>query len=130
VLAATLIFGMWFVGFIILSIIWFMTRPTRRLCPVCGSEARKGQTICKKCGHNFARAAVPFAASEPAPVPIDAVGVVRDQTSTGVLSERNESSMAAVERGASSCPSCGQRNDIADRFCSGCGTRLVTQPAS
>ena len=50
----TLIFGLWFVGFIILSIIWFMTRPKRRVCPVCGNEARKNRTVCKKCGFNFA----------------------------------------------------------------------------
>jgi hypothetical protein len=59
-LAVTAILGVWFVGFIILSIIWFMTRPARRICPACGHEARKGQTICKKCGHAFA-APVPSA---------------------------------------------------------------------
>jgi hypothetical protein len=56
-LAVAAILGVWFVGFIILSIIWFMTRPARRVCPACGTEARKGQTVCKKCGHNFASAA-------------------------------------------------------------------------
>lgn len=55
--AITIMLGIWFIGFIILSIIWFMTRPTRRICPACGHEARKGQTICKKCGYNFAIAA-------------------------------------------------------------------------
>lgn len=53
-----LIFGLWFVGFVVLSIIWFMTRPARRICPVCGNEVRKGKTVCKKCGYNFAAAAV------------------------------------------------------------------------
>jgi hypothetical protein len=42
-LAVAAILGVWFVGFIILSIIWFMTRPARRVCPACGTEARKGQ---------------------------------------------------------------------------------------
>lgn len=59
----TLFFGIWFIGFIILSIIWFMTRPARRICPACGNEARKGQTVCKKCGHNFAAAAAAPAVS-------------------------------------------------------------------
>ena len=55
-IAATMLFAIWFVGFIILSIIWFMTRPARRVCPTCGNEVRKGQTVCKKCGYDFAAA--------------------------------------------------------------------------
>ena len=52
--AVTFAFAVWFVGFIIFSIVWFMTRPTRRYCPVCGNEVKKGKTVCKKCGHDFA----------------------------------------------------------------------------
>jgi hypothetical protein len=60
-----LLFGIWFIGFIILSIIWFMTRPARRVCPAGGTETRKGQTVCKKCGYNFA--APPPAVGSPTP---------------------------------------------------------------
>jgi lysylphosphatidylglycerol synthetase-like protein (DUF2156 family) len=53
-IGATLIFFLWFVGFIILSIVWFMTRRKGRDCPVCGSEVKRGLTVCKKCGYDFA----------------------------------------------------------------------------
>lgn len=55
-------------GFFVLSIIWFMTRP-RRHCPACGRDAKKGVTVCKKCGYDFAvaaRAAVSPAATAAA----------------------------------------------------------------
>jgi hypothetical protein len=121
------LFGIWFVGFIILSIIWFMTRPARRVCPVCGTEARKGQTVCKKCGYDFAGTATPNAVPGSASVPTGAVGIASVQPWTGALSDRHTSSMATVNHGTRLCPSCGQENDIGDRFCSGCGTRLVMQ---
>lgn len=62
----TVIFGLWFVGFIILSIVWFMTRPKRRTCPVCGNDVRKNKTICKKCGFNFALGYNPAQVPPPA----------------------------------------------------------------
>jgi hypothetical protein len=46
-----------FVGFAFFSMIWFMTRPRTRECPVCGNDVRKGITVCGKCDHDFARAA-------------------------------------------------------------------------
>lgn len=62
-LGVAVLFGVWLIGFLILSIIWFMTRPARRVCPVCGHEMRKGQTVCKTCGYNFA------AIAQPSPTP-------------------------------------------------------------
>jgi len=56
-LAVTALLGVWLIGFLVLSIVWFMTKPARRMCPACGHEAKKGQTVCKKCGHDFSRAA-------------------------------------------------------------------------
>ena len=53
----SLVVTLFFVGFIILSLIWLMTRPKRRLCPACGTDAKKGVTACAKCGHDFAAAA-------------------------------------------------------------------------
>src|SRR5215218_1483314 len=56
-----LMFCIWFVGFIVLSIIWFMTRGGsnrgERLCPVCGTQTKPGYTSCKKCGYDYAAAA-------------------------------------------------------------------------
>jgi hypothetical protein len=51
------LFGIWVFGFIILSLVWFMTRPRGRDCPVCGEKVKKGNTACQKCGHDFAAAA-------------------------------------------------------------------------
>jgi hypothetical protein len=59
----TLIWGLWFVGFVILSIIWFMTRRKTRLCPVCGEDVKKGRTTCARCGFDFAAAAAHAAAA-------------------------------------------------------------------
>ena len=56
-IAVVLIFMLWFVGFIVLSLIWFMSRPKGRLCPACGESAKRGRTTCSRCGHDFAAAA-------------------------------------------------------------------------
>jgi len=64
-----LVFGLWAMGFVVLSLIWLMTRPKRRLCPACGTEARKGEVACRHCGHDFAAAA---AAKSADPSPVDA----------------------------------------------------------
>ena len=52
--AAILFIG--FVGFVFLSLIWFMTGRRRRDCPVCGRGIKGGKTVCPTCGHDFARA--------------------------------------------------------------------------
>jgi predicted amidophosphoribosyltransferase len=65
-LGIVLLFLVWFVGFVVLSLIWLMSRPQQRLCPVCGEPVKKGLTVCRKCGHNFAAAlGKPAAALEP-----------------------------------------------------------------
>lgn len=51
--AGFLIFTIWLVVFLILTLIWFMTRPHNRQCPRCGEEVRKGLTTCAKCGYEF-----------------------------------------------------------------------------
>ena len=51
-----LIIFLWFLGFVVLAIIWFMTRRRGRLCPVCGEDVKRGATVCKSCGHDFAAA--------------------------------------------------------------------------
>jgi lysylphosphatidylglycerol synthetase-like protein (DUF2156 family) len=47
----------WFFGFVILSLIWFMSRPKGRQCPVCGEQVKRGRTVCPGCSHDFAAAA-------------------------------------------------------------------------
>lgn len=46
-----------FFGFVFLSLIWFMTRPKGRICPVCGERVKRGLTVCPSCHHDFAAAA-------------------------------------------------------------------------
>lgn len=46
-----------FFGFVFFSLIWFMSRPRSRDCPVCGNPVKRGMTVCPKCGHDFAAAA-------------------------------------------------------------------------
>lgn len=52
-IGVTLVFLLWFIGFIILAIIWFMTRRRGRTCPHCGEDVKKGRTTCKNCGYDF-----------------------------------------------------------------------------
>jgi hypothetical protein len=52
-IGVALVIFLWFFGFVVLSIIWFMTRRKGRTCPHCGEDVQKGQTACKKCGYDF-----------------------------------------------------------------------------
>jgi hypothetical protein len=63
-IGVALILFIGFVGFVFLSLIWFMTRPRGRECPACGETVKRGRTTCPGCGHDFAAAAArPAAAS-------------------------------------------------------------------
>lgn len=44
---------LWFLGFVVLSIVWFMTRRRGRICPHCGEGVKKGLTSCRSCGYDF-----------------------------------------------------------------------------
>ena len=63
-----------FIGFFVLTVIWFATRPKRH-CPACGRDVKKGQTVCRKCGFDLAAAArgympgAPGSALPPPPLP-------------------------------------------------------------
>ena len=56
-IGAALIIFLWVAADVILGIIWLITRPKTRDCPVCGNDVKRGVTQCKKCGHDFAQAA-------------------------------------------------------------------------
>ncbi len=52
--AAVLLFFIWLIGFFVLAVLWFMTRGRHRACPICGNDVKKGRSVCKKCGFDFA----------------------------------------------------------------------------
>lgn len=58
-IGVAMIVVLWFVGFIVLSLVWFMTRPRHRQCPRCGEDVKKGQMACKACGYDYNAALTP-----------------------------------------------------------------------
>lgn len=58
-IGVALILFIGFIGFVFLSLIWFMTGRGRRDCPACGRGVKRGRTVCPSCGHDFAAAARP-----------------------------------------------------------------------
>lgn len=54
-IAATLLFVFWALGDVILGVLWLITRPRTRTCPVCGNGVKRGVTRCPHCGFDFAR---------------------------------------------------------------------------
>jgi hypothetical protein len=52
-IGVTILIVIWFIGFVIFSLIWLMSRPHRRQCPACGNEVKRGLTTCPTCGHSF-----------------------------------------------------------------------------
>jgi hypothetical protein len=55
-IGVALIIGLWVAVDLILGLLWLITRPKRRDCPVCGFAAKKGVTVCRNCGTSFAAA--------------------------------------------------------------------------
>lgn len=51
------ILGIGFFGFVFFALIWFMTRPKGRDCPVCATVVKRGKTRCGSCEYDFAAAA-------------------------------------------------------------------------
>lgn len=60
-LGVAFIFILWFIGFLILSLVWLMSRPKHRTCPHCGNDVKKGRTTCKNCGYDFTISGKPSA---------------------------------------------------------------------
>jgi hypothetical protein len=63
---AAIIIFLWAFVDIIMGIVWLVTRPRGRPCPVCGTNVKPGVTVCPKCGHDF-RGAVAPPATPPMP---------------------------------------------------------------
>lgn len=55
-IGVSVVFVVWLILFLVLSVICFMTRPKGRKSPRCGEDVRKGLTRCKACGFDFAAA--------------------------------------------------------------------------
>jgi hypothetical protein len=112
------LFCVWFLGFVVLSIIWFMTRHDRRLCPVCGHDVRKGQLVCKKCGYDFG-AAAPVAARGTVTETSWSIGGQQGDTETLEPPGRSQLITGAPD---GFCGNCGAWLAGGTRFCPHCGT--------
>src|SRR5688572_5135779 len=55
-IAVALLMTLWVFGDIILGVIWLVTNNRGRQCPACGTNVKKGRTMCRPCGHDFAAA--------------------------------------------------------------------------
>jgi rubredoxin len=55
-IGVTVVVILWILGFIVLSLIWLMSRPKHRVCPRCGYDVKKGWMQCRNCGYDFATA--------------------------------------------------------------------------
>lgn len=56
-IAFSFIAMIWFLGFVVLALIWLMSRPSKRQCPRCGNDVKKGLTVCPSCQYEFGQAA-------------------------------------------------------------------------
>jgi hypothetical protein len=56
-IGAGIVVFIWFLGFVVLGIIWLATRPRR--CARCGERMRDRQVACKHCGYDVAAPTTP-----------------------------------------------------------------------
>lgn len=61
-IGVALILTLGFFGFVLLSLVWLMSRPKARPCPRCGSDVKKGVLVCPSCSFDFASLGQPVAA--------------------------------------------------------------------
>jgi hypothetical protein len=54
-----IIIGLWAFVDVILGVLWLVTKPKARPCPVCGNDVRKGEVICRRCGYDFRTGVAP-----------------------------------------------------------------------
>ncbi len=54
-IAVAALIALWVAGDVILGVIWMVTRPRGRVCPACGTNAKRGVLACRSCGHDFRR---------------------------------------------------------------------------
>lgn len=58
-IGVTALIVLWALGDIILGVLWLVTRPRTRDCPVCGNNVRRGSTRCVACGYDFSQLLAP-----------------------------------------------------------------------
>ena len=56
-IAIGIIIFLWALVDVILGVIWLVTNKTKRTCPACGHNVKKGLVACNGCGYDFAAAA-------------------------------------------------------------------------
>ena len=68
-IGVAIIIVFWAMVDVILGVVWLVTRPKgkTRPCPVCGTDVKKGVTVCPSCGYNFATGAQPTPGTPPTP---------------------------------------------------------------
>lgn len=64
-----LIIFLWALVDVILGVIWLVTNKSKRTCPACGRNVKKGVLTCAGCGFDFAAAARGQAYGGPVPPP-------------------------------------------------------------
>jgi hypothetical protein len=52
-----LVLFLWALVDVILGVIWLVTNKSKRTCPACGRNVKKGLLVCTGCGFDFAAAA-------------------------------------------------------------------------
>lgn len=52
-----LIIFLWALIDVILGVVWMVTNKSKRTCPACGRNVKKGLLVCTGCGFDFAAAA-------------------------------------------------------------------------
>ena len=56
-IAIGIILFLWALVDVILGVIWLVTNKSKRTCPACGRNVKKGLLVCSACGFDFAAAA-------------------------------------------------------------------------
>lgn len=65
-----IIIGLWAFVDVILGVLWLITKPKTRACPVCGYSVKKGQVSCRNCGYDFRTGAAPRPPAAPGIPPV------------------------------------------------------------
>ncbi|WP_156077353.1 hypothetical protein [Saccharothrix sp. NRRL B-16314] len=68
-LSVLVIIFLWVAADVILGVLWLITRRKTRDCPACGRSVKRGMTVCRGCGYDFAQASQAMRAQSYPPNP-------------------------------------------------------------